>query len=105
MGEQFRVDLDELDSVVRQLKHLRGDMDEPSQKVKYSTAIPKSAFGSKFDEAHELAESHDKMQHYMTQVITALHELITDFGDKTERSRGAYEDQEHETKASMRQGS
>ncbi|MEU8782949.1 hypothetical protein [Streptomyces sp. NPDC048637] len=105
MGEQFKVDLDELDSVVRKLKQLRGDMDEPSQKVKYSTAIPKSAFGSSFDEAEKLAASHDKMQTYMTQVITALHELITEFGDKTERSRGAYEDQEHETKTSMRQGS
>ncbi|MEU5208028.1 hypothetical protein [Streptomyces sp. NPDC020742] len=104
MGEQYRVDLDELDGVVRRLKQLRGDMDEPSQKMKYSTAIHKSAFGSNFDEAKQIAESHDKMQQYMTQVINALHELITEFGDKTERSRGAYDDQEQEAKASMRQG-
>ncbi|MFF8784160.1 hypothetical protein [Streptomyces sp. NPDC015125] len=103
MGEQFRVDLDELDSVVRKLKQLRGDMDKPSQKMKYSTAIPKSAFGSSFNEAESISASHDKMQEYMSQVITALHKLITEFGDKTERSRGAYEDQEQETKASMRQ--
>ncbi|MFI0213024.1 hypothetical protein [Streptomyces lydicus] len=101
MSERFKVDLDELDSVVRQLRHLRADMDEPSQKVKYSTTIPKSAFGVNFLEAGKLAEAHDDMQSYMSQVINALQDLIHKFGEKTEASRGAYEDQEHETKASM----
>ena len=101
MSKQFKVDLEELDSVVRQLKRLQADMDEPSQKMKYSTTIPKSAFGVNFIECGKLANSHDKMQHYMTQVIDALQELITKFGEKTEASRGAYEDQEHTTKVSM----
>ncbi|UKY52295.1 hypothetical protein [Streptomyces inhibens] len=102
MAEQFKVDLDELDSVVRQLKHLRGDMDEPSQKMRYGTAIPKSAFGgADFLEAGELAKAHDDMQSYMSQVIDALQDLIHKFGEKTEASRGAYEDQEHQTKTSM----
>ncbi|MEU9500250.1 hypothetical protein [Streptomyces sp. NPDC048196] len=101
MSERFRVDLDELDSVVRQLRHLRGDMDEPSQKVKYSTTIPKSAFGVNFLEAGDLAKAHDDMQSYMSQVINALQDLIHKFGEKTEASRGAYEDQEHQTKTSM----
>ncbi|REK84868.1 hypothetical protein DY245_40800 [Streptomyces inhibens] len=101
MAEQFKVDLDELDSVVRQLKHLRGDMDEPSQKMKYSTAIPKSAFGVDFLEAGKLASAHDDMQSYMSQVIDALQDLIHKFGEKTEASRGAYEDQEHQAKTSM----
>ncbi|MCB5909541.1 hypothetical protein [Streptomyces pinistramenti] len=101
MGEQFKVDLDELDGVVRQLKHLQGDMDDPSQKIKYSTAIPKSAFGSDFLEATDISKAHDEMQSYMTEVITALQDLIKNFGEKTERSRGAYEDQEHETRSSM----
>ncbi|MGW1375323.1 hypothetical protein ACWD6P_13755 [Streptomyces sp. NPDC002446] len=101
MSERFKVDLDELDSVVRQLRRLRADMDEPSQKVKYSTAIPKSAFGVDFLEAGELAKAHDDMQSYMSQVINALQDLIHKFGEKTEASRGAYEDQEHATKTSM----
>lgn len=37
----------------------------------------------------------------MSQVINALQDLIHRFGEKTEASRGAYEDQEHETKTSM----
>ncbi|MFH8406765.1 hypothetical protein ACH4FX_18505 [Streptomyces sp. NPDC018019] len=101
MGEQYKVDLHELDNVVRQLKRLQADMDEPSQKVKYSTTIPKSAFGSNFLEASELSTAHDDMQGYMAQTVKALQDLIRDFGDKTERSRGAYEDQEHDTKVSM----
>lgn len=101
MSERFKVDLDELDSVVRQLRRLRADMDDPSQKVKYSTAIPKSAFGADFLEADKLAGAHDGMQEYMSQVINALQDLIHKFGEKTEASRGAYEDQEHQTKTSM----
>ncbi|MEV5598974.1 hypothetical protein [Streptomyces sp. NPDC052496] len=101
MGEQYKVDLHELDNVVRQLKRLQADMDEPSQKVKYSTTIPKSAFGSNFIEASDLSSAHDDMQDYMAQTVKALQDLIRDFGDKTERSRGAYEDQEHNAKVSM----
>ncbi|MFD7666154.1 hypothetical protein [Streptomyces sp. NPDC059788] len=101
MGEQYRVDLHELDSVVRKLKSLQGDMDEPSQKVKYSTSIPKSAFGVNFGEAERLGVAHDKMQNYMSQVVDALQDLIKDFGEKAERSRGAYEDREQETRSTM----
>ncbi|MFJ6746875.1 hypothetical protein ACIQNI_01585 [Streptomyces sp. NPDC091266] len=101
MGEQFKVDLDELDSVVRQLRRLQADMDKPSQKVKYSTAIPTSAFGVNFLESGKIAKAHDGMQEYMSEVVHALQELIRKFGEKAEASRGAYEDQEQTTKASM----
>ncbi|MCK7623002.1 hypothetical protein MUU72_07800 [Streptomyces sp. RS10V-4] len=95
MAEQFRVDLEELDNVVRQLRHVQRDMDEPSQTVKYGTTIPKAAFGVGFTEARKLAGAHDGMQAYMTEVLGALQQLIATFGEKTEASRGAYEDQEH----------
>ncbi|MFG2093824.1 hypothetical protein [Streptomyces sp. NPDC048612] len=101
MSERFKVDLDELDSVVRQLRRLRADMDEPSQKVKYSTTLTKAAFGENFLEATDLGGAHDDMQTYMSDVIKALQDLIHKFGEKTEASRGAYEDQEHQTKNSM----
>ncbi|GGU82818.1 hypothetical protein GCM10010211_55940 [Streptomyces albospinus] len=99
MAEQFKVDLEELDSVVRQLRRLQRDMDDPGQQVKYSTTIPKSAFGINFLEAGELAGAHDNMQEYMSQVIAALQELLHKFGEKAEASRGAYEDLEHTTKS------
>ncbi|KUL37484.1 hypothetical protein ADL22_21225 [Streptomyces sp. NRRL F-4489] len=95
MAEQFRVDLEELDNVVRQLRHLQRDMDAPSQAVKYGTTIPKSAFGVGFAEAGKLAGAHDGMQAYVSDVLGGLQELIRNFGEKTEASRGAYEDQEH----------
>ncbi|MEU9111791.1 hypothetical protein AB0D04_08385 [Streptomyces sp. NPDC048483] len=101
MGKHFKVDLDELDGVVRQLRHLQGDMDETSQKVEYGTNIPKSAFGVDFGEAEELSHAHDRMQTYLTDVIKALNHLTHQFSGKTEASRGAYEDQDHQTKASM----
>ncbi|MFF2810526.1 hypothetical protein ACFVT2_25810 [Streptomyces sp. NPDC058000] len=95
MAEQFRVDLEELDVVVRQLRHLQRDMDDPSQTVKYSTSIPKSAFGVDFVEAGKLAGAHDGMQTYLADVLGALQDLLGTFGEKTEASRGAYEDEEH----------
>ncbi|MER0482207.1 hypothetical protein ABR737_28375 [Streptomyces sp. Edi2] len=101
MGKHFKVDLDELDGVVRQLRSLQGDMAETSQKVEYGTNVPKSAFGVNFGEAEEVSRAHDRMQTYLKDVIKALHDLTHNFGEKTEASRGAYEDQEHETKASM----
>ncbi|MEF3112709.1 hypothetical protein [Streptomyces chrestomyceticus] len=102
MGEQYRVDLHELDSVVRKLKGLQGDMDDPGQKVKYGTKVPKSAFGSNFNEAADIAAAHDEMQNYMSQVVDALQDLIKDFGEKAERSRGAYEDREQDARSSMK---
>ncbi|KIZ14487.1 hypothetical protein [Streptomyces natalensis] len=101
MNKDFRVDLDELDGVVRQLRHLQGDMDETSQKVKYSTNIPKSSFGVNFLEVDDISQAHDKMQGYLSDVVHALQDLMHTFGEKTEASRGAYEDQEHQTKVSM----
>ncbi|MFJ9415806.1 MULTISPECIES: hypothetical protein [unclassified Streptomyces] len=101
MGKSFKVNIDELDGVVRQLRRLQGDMDQTSQKVKYSTNIPKSAFGINFLEAGEISGAHDQMQGYLSDVVSALQDLIHKFGEKTEASRGAYEDQEHGTKVSM----
>ncbi|MEU8681498.1 hypothetical protein [Streptomyces sp. NPDC048611] len=101
MGKHFKVDLDELDSVVRKLRHLQGDMDETGQKVEYGTNIPKSAFGVDFNEAEELSRAHDRMQGYLKDVVQALTHLTNKFGEKTEASRGAYEDREHDTKAAM----
>ncbi|WP_399086865.1 hypothetical protein ACGH2B_09210 [Streptomyces sp. BBFR2] len=76
-------------------------MDEPNEKIKYSTVIPKSAFGVNFNEAEDISSAHDKMHDYMAQVIAALQDLMRDFGGKAERSHGAYDDQEQETKSSM----
>ncbi|MER7984108.1 hypothetical protein ABTY53_00665 [Streptomyces noursei] len=98
MAEQFRVDLEELDVVVRQLRHLQRDMDDPTQTVTYNTAIPRSAFGTNFVEAGKLAGAHDGMQAYLSDVLGALQDLIRTFGEKTEASRGAYEDQEHDAR-------
>ncbi|BCK69052.1 hypothetical protein CP981_24195 [Streptomyces platensis] len=101
MGKHFKVDLDELDGVVRQLRHLQHDMNETGQNVEYGTNIPKSAFGINFGEAEEVSHAHDRMQTYLKDVVKALQDLTHKFGEKTESSRGAYEDQDHETKVSM----
>ncbi|MFI9047768.1 hypothetical protein [Streptomyces sp. NPDC053427] len=101
MAKHFKVDLDELDGVVRQLRRLQGDMDETGQKVEYGTNIPKSAFGVNFGEAEELSHAHDQMQTYLKDVVKALQGLTLKFGEKTDASRGAYEDQDHATKVSM----
>lgn len=72
MGKHFKVDLDELDGVVRQLRHLQHDMSETGQNVEYGTNVPKSAFGVNFGEADDVSHAHDRMQTYLKDVVKAL---------------------------------
>ncbi|UGY93908.1 hypothetical protein [Streptomyces gobiensis] len=97
--EQYRVDLSELDKVVQRIKRLDGAMDKPVGKVGYGTSLSKSALGKDFLEAPDLVNAHDEMQTYMDEVLKKMQALIRDFGQKTERARGSYDDAEHENSA------
>lgn len=94
--DQYRVDLSELDGIVKRLRHLDKQMDGPSEKAKYGVAIPKSALGTGFLESTDLSNAHDEMETYMDQTMTKLQKFISDFGTKANQAHGAYSDAEHD---------
>ncbi|MCZ2526222.1 MULTISPECIES: hypothetical protein [Streptomyces] len=100
---EFEVDLSELDNVVRQLRNVQKDMGSSASKAKYATVLPEGSLGNKdFHEAQELHGAHDKMQGYLTSALNALQNFIEEFGDKTDKTRGAYEDAEYATQSAMK---
>lgn len=94
--DQYRVDLSELDGVVKRLKRLDKQMDGPAEKAKYGVTIPKGALGSNFIESTDLSSAHDEMEAYMDKTVTRLQKFISDFGLKADQTHGAYSDAEHD---------
>lgn len=94
--DQYRVDLSELDGIVKRLRRLDKQMDGPAEKAKYGVTLPKGALGTGFMESSDLAEAHDKMETYMDQTMTKLQKFIADFGKKANQAHGAYSDAEHD---------
>lgn len=95
MSNGMRVDLSELDNVIRKLNGLLSDMDKANTKAKYETDIPSTAFGSmKFLESNELHSAHQKQKTRIEKIIKDLHQLIDDFGKSTSKVRDKYNNQE-----------
>jgi len=91
----MRVDLSQLDDVIRKLNGLLSDMDKANTKAKYETDIPSSAFGSeKFLESNELHNAHQKQKTRIENIIRDLHKLIDEFGKSTSKVRDKYSNQE-----------
>ncbi|MBQ1001531.1 MULTISPECIES: hypothetical protein [Streptomyces] len=95
MSNGMRVDLSQLDDVIRKLNGLLSDMDKANTKAKYETDIPSSAFGSeKFLESNELHNAHQKQKTRIENIIRDLHKLIDEFGKSTSKVRDKYSNQE-----------
>lgn len=99
MSTGMRVDLSELDNVIRKLNGLLSDMDKANTKAKYETDIPSTAFGSmKFLESNELHTAHQDGKARIEAMIKGLHQLINDFGTSASKVRDKYNDQEQANK-------
>ncbi|EGX56077.1 hypothetical protein SZN_29642 [Streptomyces zinciresistens K42] len=95
MSNGMRVDLSQLDDVIRKLNGLLSDMDKANTKAKYETDIPSTAFGSaKFMESNELHGAHQKQKTRIENMIRDLHKLIDEFGKSTSKVRDKYCNQE-----------
>ncbi|AJT65026.1 hypothetical protein [Streptomyces chattanoogensis] len=93
--EEYRVDLDALDQVVRELNEILRDMGGPRQKAENNTYLAPGALGENFSEQKELYDAHDEMvDHLKHDVIGPLEKLIDDFGQKTKKVKEAYDDSE-----------
>ena len=99
MSNGMRVDLSELDNVIRKLNGLLSDMDKANTKAKYETDIPSTAFGSmKFLESNELHSAHQDQKTRIETIIKGLHGLIDDFSTSTSKVRDKYSNQEQANK-------
>ncbi|MET8475312.1 hypothetical protein ABZY90_14220 [Streptomyces sp. NPDC006422] len=94
MADGYKVDLDALDQVIKELNQVLKDMGGPKRKAAYSTYVPKDALGD-FDEARDLANAHDEMKTRIEQdMIGKIEKLIDKFGQKTRKAHGQYQDAE-----------
>lgn len=95
--EQYGVDLDALDQVVRDLNQVLKDMGGTKGKAKNQTYLPDSALGKGFDEQKKMHGSHAEMKRFIEEDIVGLIErLVKDFGDKSKKTKEAYDDAEHD---------
>ncbi|MET8475340.1 hypothetical protein ABZY90_28405 [Streptomyces sp. NPDC006422] len=100
-GDGYKVDLSALDNVIRKLNGVIGDLGKASTDTKHKTYLPKGALGVGFDEAEKLTAAHDDMKKYLEDVVTHLESVMDDFGTKTKRAHGAYQDAEADTASSV----
>ncbi|MEU1854075.1 hypothetical protein ABZ499_33650 [Streptomyces sp. NPDC019990] len=95
MSNGMRVDLSELDNVIRKLNGLLSDMDKANTKAKYETEIPSTAFGSmEFLESNVLHAATQDQKAKIEKLIRDLHDLIDKFSTSTSKVRDKYSNQE-----------
>ncbi|MFJ6750839.1 MULTISPECIES: hypothetical protein [unclassified Streptomyces] len=105
MADEYRVDLDRLDDVVRKLNGVLNDMQCTKGKAKNSTYLPVGALGKKFDEEDELRQKHEALKDYIeNKVLEKLESFIKDLTAKTAATHGRYQDREQETANAMKNG-
>lgn len=95
MSNGMRVDLSELDNVIRKLNGLLSDMDKANTKAKYETDIPSTAFGSmEFKESNVLHKATQDQKTKIENLIRDLHGVIDKFSTSTSKVRDKYSNQE-----------
>jgi hypothetical protein len=96
--EQYGVDLSALEEVVKELNGVLKDMGGPKRKAEHNTYIPKGALGNGFSEESEIYNAHAETKAYIhDEILKDIEDLIDDFGKRTEKTRGAYDDAEHDS--------
>ncbi|MEV0370399.1 hypothetical protein AB0I10_11305 [Streptomyces sp. NPDC050636] len=105
MADEYKVDLDRLDEVVRKLNGITNDMQCTKGKATSNTYLPRGALGEKFDEEDELRQKHEALKDYIeNQILKKLESFIKDLTKKTAATHGRYQDKEQETANAMKQG-
>ncbi|CAM5594795.1 MULTISPECIES: hypothetical protein [Streptomyces] len=100
-NQEYGVDLDALDQVVKELNHVLKEMGTAQNHSKNSTYLPQGALGENFKEAPELYHAHDKMKTQIEGLVDLIEKLVNQFGEKSHKTRGAYQDAEAENKVTM----
>lgn len=99
MAKEYRVDLDALDQVVKELNGVLKDMGGRKDNAKNRTYLPAGALGKNFTERDKMHQSHDEMKKYIEdKIVTLIEKLVDDFGQKTRKTKEAYDDAEQKNK-------
>lgn len=102
---EYYVDLEALDTVGRKLNGVLRAMQQTRGEAARSTMLPDGALGSGFQEEQELRGRHDELKGmFEEQILQKLEELISDLSQKTNRTRGAYEDREYDASNALNPG-
>ncbi|MFZ3560237.1 MULTISPECIES: hypothetical protein [unclassified Streptomyces] len=105
-GDGYKVDLSALDQVIRKLNAVIGDLGKANADTEHRTYLPAGALGRsvgghRFEEAEELSKAHSEMREYLKEVVRHLESVMDDFGGKTKKAHGAYQDAEADTSGGM----
>ncbi|WP_018532888.1 MULTISPECIES: hypothetical protein [unclassified Streptomyces] len=106
-GDGYKVDLSALDNAIKKLNGIIADLGKTGQDTKHKTVLPSGALGfsptcdAPFKEAEDLSKAHDDMKTYLESVVHHLEEVMDDFGAKTKRAHGAYQDAEADTASAV----
>ncbi|WP_328548227.1 hypothetical protein [Streptomyces platensis] len=99
MAKEYRVDLDALDEVVRKLNGVLKDMNGTKDKAGSGTFLPSSSLGKKYVEHEMLHKAHTDMKKFIEdEIVGKIEKLVEDFGQKSKKTKEAYDDAEHENK-------
>ncbi|AIA06255.1 hypothetical protein ACWEQ8_16665 [Streptomyces noursei] len=98
-NEQYGVDLDALDQLVKELNQILKDMGGPNNRAKNQTYLPPKALGNSFGEQKDLHNAHTEMQQYIQEkIVKKITDLIDEFGQKSKKTKEAYDDAEQRNK-------
>ncbi|PLW71806.1 hypothetical protein GQS52_06920 [Streptomyces sp. SCUT-3] len=96
MADQYKVDLDELDEVVRSINKVLRAMEQTKGKTAHQTYLPDGALGKDFTEARELKQAHDNMKSWLEGLTDVLTQMIDEYEHKTTKVMGNYQDAEYQ---------
>ncbi|MFE3775452.1 hypothetical protein [Streptomyces sp. NPDC059122] len=100
-SNEYGVDLDALDQVVKELNQVLKDMGDSKSTAKNSTYLPKGSLGDGFKETGELYGAHAKMKGEIEKLMDMVEGLVDTFGKKSAKVRGAYQDAEADNSIGM----
>ncbi|MFF3547392.1 hypothetical protein ACFYXD_36870 [Streptomyces platensis] len=99
MAKEYRVDLDALDQVVRELNGVLKDMNGTKGKAGSGTFFPPSSLGKKYKEHEMLHTAHADMKKFIEEeIVGKIEKLVDEFGQKSKKTKEAYDDAEHDNK-------
>ncbi len=100
--EEYGVDLDALDQVVKELNQVLSEMGTSKSTAKTARTWPKGTLGKGFSEESELYGAHQNMKQEIEDLIDLVEGLLDKFGKKSAKVRGAYQDAEADNSVSMK---
>jgi hypothetical protein len=100
-GSGYSVNVDALQSTVRQLRCLADSLETPRASARYDTAIPAGILGHGFAGAEALSDKHDEMRDWLESTIGELQGFIERYGSQTKQAADAYAEQELRTRQDL----